>query len=245
MTAQLIYKSSATYKRKFINEVFLNVGMGFFVYLVVLYYLALNRWTLPLAKFVFLDKNTAIISFVVYNLLCFGIYKLFDSNQDDSMKILGYGGIIVLRSLYVSPFLIILGHLHPEILKEAFIIFFTMACSIGSLADNAIKADRELDFLQPILQIGGIFLFVNCLLGMIFGFNAGLFYVFIATLLYSAALLFLMYRILTATDGIGCFSTGEALSASFCMFSLLEALYLCIIFLIIFGAIGLALGGSD
>jgi hypothetical protein len=60
MTAQLIYKSSVTYQRKFINQVFLNVGMGFFVYMVVLYYMALTRLTLPLAKFVFLDKNTAI-----------------------------------------------------------------------------------------------------------------------------------------------------------------------------------------
>ena len=119
-----------------------------------------------------------------------------------------------------------------------------MVSSLYSFADKAIKADRELDFLQPILQMGGVFLCVNCLLGMVFGFNVGLFYVFIATLLYSAALLLLMYRMLTATDGIGCFSTGEALSASFCMFSLLEALYLCIILLIIFGAISFTLGGE-
>ncbi len=246
MYAQLISESSAAYQRKFINQVFLNVGFGFFIYLGVLYYLSLTRLTLPLAKFFFIDQGTAIASFVVYNLFCFGIYKLFDSDEEDSLKIFGYGGIIMLRALYVSPFLIILAYFHPEILKEAFIDFVAMICAICTFADKAVKAEKSLDFVDPILKIGCVFLIVNALLGMTFGFTTGLFYVCIAILVYSAALLALMARILTADDegGIGCFKEGEVLSASFCMFSLLECLYLCLVFLIIFGIIAASLNNN-
>lgn len=235
MGTTLVSELSAGYQKKFISNVFFNVGIAFFVYFLVVYYVSLSKITLPLLGVFFLNKTSSFICFCVYSVLAVGIYWLFNSNQDDFVKICGYGTMIGLRALYISPLLILLAYFHPNILKEAFIEFAALIAYLSQGANQAVINKKELNFLDPIIQLGGIFLVINALLGMLFGFDVGLLYVFLAILVYSAAFLVLMYCILKGDAELFEFTEGDVLSASFCMFSLLEALYLCLVFVLIAG----------
>ncbi|MDY7008394.1 MAG: hypothetical protein SWX82_31860 [Cyanobacteriota bacterium] len=232
---QAVSSLSFAQKKTFLTEVFFNISIAFFVYWCVVCSVAQFKITEPLGKLLYENQTTTVISLVIYSVLCYLLYTLFSSKNDDLTQYFGYVGIICLRALWVSPFLILLVYEYSNVLKESFSMFITLIAFIVRMASLAVKLDKDFNFLAPIAEFGLVFVSVTGILGIIFGFDLGLLYILIAVSVYSLSLFLLGVWILKVDKNtLGSFEKGEELSASLFLFCMLEAIYIYIaIFLLI------------
>ncbi|NEQ41789.1 MAG: hypothetical protein F6K40_38665 [Okeania sp. SIO3I5] len=221
-------------KKTFLTEVFFNIGITFFIYLCIVCSVAQFKITRPLSELLYGSQTNTIIALVIYSVLCYLVYTLFGSKTGDLTKYIGYIGIIFLKALWVSPILILLADQYPNIIIESFGMSLMVIGYINRLANHAVKANKGYNFLAPIVQVGIISVTVAAILGIIFGFDLGLFYNLIVVFLYSLGLLIVGVQILNADKNSHfSFEKGEQLRSSLFVFSVLEIIYLYIAFLLI------------
>lgn len=223
---QAVSSLSFAQKKTFLTEVFFNIGLALCIYLCVVFLVVQFKITEPLGTLLYGNKTTTIIFLLIYSVLCGLLYTFFRSKNDDLTQYFGYVGIICLKALWASPFLILLVHEYPNLLKESFFMFINLIVSINKIANQAVNLDKDWSFLAPIAKFELVFVSVAGILGIIFGFDLGLLYILIAISAYSLSLLVLGVWILKADKNpLFLFGKSEELSASLSVFSMLEAIY--------------------